>query len=292
MRKRLSKFPLNKPFEELSRNHEFSEVVLRLIARFESEDAYVVGTAVFLCGNMLLTARHVVEEILRTEKLRLDIDVTVPGNLIALQVVRGPEYQFWNVMKIYICPNTDLAFLHLASEPWYTGEKPLAQEGYPVFSAFPPSIGETVAAIGYRDSKIRISRNVNGGFHHDWSDKTMMSVGKVREIFPVGRDRFFLPFPCYQVSARFDAGMSGGPVYDETGAICGIVCTNLEGAHETGEPVSYVCTLWPMFGVNITADRGDNYQRGIKYPAYELARDKQIHVTDLEKLLAMYPNQP
>ena len=36
-----------------------------------------------------------------------------------------------------------------------------------------------------------------------------------------------LPFPCYHVGARFDAGMSGGPVFDEYGSLCGLVCASL-----------------------------------------------------------------
>jgi hypothetical protein len=76
----------------------------------------------------------------------------------------------------------------------------------------------------------------------------MVSTGTIRKIYSWTRDSFFMPFPCYQVSARFDAGMSGGPVFDESGAICGLVCSGHKPADdEDGEPISYASTLWPLF---------------------------------------------
>ena len=97
-------------------------------------------------------------------------------------------------------------------------------------------------------------------------------------MFATHRDQVQLPFPCYQVSTRFDAGMSGGPVFDETGALCGLVRSNVAGSHIDAEPISYVTTLWPMFHTTISGDRGDAYPRGVTYPVFELARDNIIAV--------------
>ena len=97
-----------------------------------------------------------------------------------------------------------------------------------------------------------------------------------------------LPFPCYRVSARFDAGMSGGPVFDEYGSLCGLVCANVDGSHQSGESISFVTTLWPLFTLIVDGDRGDNYPRGVRYPAIELARDGQIHIADRSKLIEWF----
>ena len=79
--------------------------------------------------------------------------------------------------------------------------------------------------------------------------------------------------------------MSGGPVFDEYGSLCGLVCANVDGSHQTGEPVSYVTALWPLFTLMLDGDRGDQYPRGIRYPAIELARDGQIHIAERSNFL-------
>ena len=42
-----------------------------------------------------------------------------------------------------------------------------------------------------------------------------------------------LAFPCYEINARFDPGMSGGLVVDELGAVCGLVCSTLPASQIT-----------------------------------------------------------
>lgn len=289
MRRRISKFPLHKPFEKQPPESAFRHITLRLIVGFNTESTYVIGTATVVCGGCLLTARHVIEDVLRRETVSGSEIPQIQNSLVALQTEPGPVYRLWQVLNVWLCPQTDLAFLQIASEPLTTAIKPGVQWKQPVVRAFPPAVGETVAAVGYRKSVVEISVNDQGGLHHDIKSELMVSVGVVREVFATQRDRKLLTFPCYQVSARFDGGMSGGPVFDETGALCGLVCLNVAGSHIDAEPISYVTTLWPMFFGKITADRGDAYPRGVTYPVFELARDNIITVTDYPELAAMQP---
>ncbi len=93
-----------------------------------------------------------------------------------------------------------------------------------------------------------------------------------------------LNFPCFEVQAKFARGMSGGVVIDEDGRLCGLVCAGTEFADASAAPLSYAATLWPFLATTISADRGDNYPRGVEYPAIDLALDKIISVTLLEDL--------
>jgi hypothetical protein len=93
-----------------------------------------------------------------------------------------------------------------------------------------------------------------------------------------------LSFPCYEVNARFDHGMSGGLVVDESGALCGLICASLPGRTPEEEAVSHVTTLWPMLRTLISADGGANYPKGVTYPMIDLALDGIIRVTDLSLL--------
>lgn len=288
-RTRLSTFPLHKPFERQEPTTPLSEVALRLVVNFYTESPFVVGTATVLCGNLLVTAKHVFTDILGPKHFlgARSAAVTVEQHIAAVQLIPSDgqiEYVIWDVVGATLDPASDIALLHLGTNPGRSHLEKPHRWRQPLVSAFPPDVGETVAAFGYRLSAIQISKNADGGSHIDLNDEPMTSVGIVREIYEWKRDSKFLPFPCYHVGARFDAGMSGGPVYDETGALCGIVCANLQGSHLDGEPVSYVSTLWPLFRLVLSADRGDKYPRGIRYPAIELARGGQIRVTDLPRL--------
>jgi hypothetical protein len=68
-------------------------------------------------------------------------------------------------------------------------------------------VGTPIAAFGYPESSF-IGRS---GDELTIGLSPSTTTGEVTAVFPEGRDRSMLPFPCYQVNARFDGGMSGGP---------------------------------------------------------------------------------
>lgn len=284
MRRRLSTFPVDKPFERLEPDAPIAEVVLRLIAGFYSDTPLVVGTATILCGYLLVTARHVLLSVPGLDASPA-ADSAVDQSLAAVQVLPGPEYVVWDVVSAIAHPNSDLALLHTSSNPRRSDSVGKHSWRAPTVNPFAPNVHERVAAFGYRRGRASASKNSMDGLHISVDDEFMSSVGVVREIHEWHRDQVMLPFPCYQVSARFDAGMSGGPVFDEYGSLCGLVCGNIEGSQQSGEPISFVTTLWPLFTLMIDGDRGDNFPRGIRYPAIELARDGQICVAEHSRLM-------
>ena len=281
-----SKFPLDKPFEKQEATTPFSELALRLVVNFYSDAPVVIGTATVLCGHLLVTAKHVFNDALDYQELETAGKVSLDDHIVAIQLIPGSmtEYVVWDVVTATLDPMSDIALLHLGNNPSRSHHDKPPQGRSPIIAAFAPQIGETIAAFGYRLSRIEISKNSIGGNHIDLNDEPMASVGIVREIHEWKRDEVLLPFPCYRVGARFDGGMSGGPVFNENGALCGIVCLNLDGSHLDGEPVSYVSTLWPLFRLILSADRGDKFPRGVQYPAIELARGGQISVADFPRL--------
>jgi len=280
-RPKISTFPLHKSFEKQQADTPLAEIGLRIIVNFYSDAPYVLGTATIIAGNLLVTAKHVLTDIaqIRTRPDKLEVD----DHISAIQVIPGPEYIVWDILDGIADPVSDLALLRVSQNPGRSHHERPIEPRAARLNPFAPEVGESIAAFGYKSSSISISKNANGGNHIDLRDDAMVSVGIVREIFEMRRDNH-LPFPCYQVSARFAGGMSGGPVFDETGSLCGLVCSNIEGTHLDGEPVSYVTTLWPLFRLILTFDRAGNYPRGARYPAIELARGGQILVDDLPRL--------
>ncbi|QBR71469.1 hypothetical protein CU048_09455 [Beijerinckiaceae bacterium] len=279
----LSTFPLHKPFERQDPTTSLSEVALRLVVNCYSNEPRVVGTAAVLCGHLLVTANHIIIDAFGAPPNPDGSIVNVDKHLVAAQVLPGPEYIFWDVHSIIADCSSDIALLNLGNNPCRSNPNDVPRWRQLPVNPFSPEVGERVAAFGYRLSSVQVSKNEDGGNHIAVDDEPMVSIGEVREVFEMRRDSN-LPFPCYQVSARFDGGMSGGPVFDETGCICGIVCSSIEGSHLDGEPISYVSTLWPLFRLMTSIGRGDNYPRDVSYPIIELARGGQISVPDLPKL--------
>ena len=289
MRRRLSTFPIHKPFERLKPTASISQLALRLVVDFYSHVPEVVGTATTLCGHFLVTAKHVLDDYCDVESVASpEASIDVNRSLSAVQLLPGPEYLVWDVVSAIFHPASDIALLRVSPNPARSHHDGLHRWKSPIVNPFAPNVDERVAAFGYRRSRVRASKNSKGGLHIDLDDELMSSVGRVQEIHEWGRDKVMLPFPCYQVSARFDDGMSGGPVFDEYGSLCGIVCSNFGGSDEYGEPISNVTMLWPLFTLILDADRGDNYPRGIRYPAIELARDGQIRVSEFSRLSSWF----
>jgi hypothetical protein len=48
--------------------------------------------------------------------------------------------------------------------------------------------------------------------------------------------------------------MSGGPVFNSTGRICGLVSSNMPPDTPEGDHSSYVSLIWPVLGLGLTVD--------------------------------------
>ncbi|WP_081392679.1 S1 family peptidase [Mycolicibacterium fortuitum] len=86
------------------------------------------------------------------------------------------------------------------------------------------------------------------------------STGRVLQLFQYGRDTFIdldgnftgkLPTVCFETSARFDSGMSGGPVLDPTGAVRGVISTGLEQAAGEQHDTSFVSATPYLFMMKV-----------------------------------------
>jgi hypothetical protein len=163
----------------------------------------------------------------------------------------------------------------------------------PYLRVLPPPVGQKVVAFGYRESKISVTEGQDGQHYIELNDRPTTSIGTVKQVYPSGRDAVMLPFPCFEIEARFDPGISGGMVLDEAGALCGLICASLQHGDPNAPPVSYVASLWPMLKTIISADRGDRYPRGVSYPVINLAIDRLIVVNDLHELDPKdFPDKP
>jgi hypothetical protein len=278
--------PQTPVFKDERPDSAISEFALRVVLEFDGWDLHVLGTATIIAGNLAITARHVLESVFRKFGRKQDANKHLEIDACAIrlyQVFPGPEYRVWEVRSAWVCPTTDIAILHLAKWRTTRPEETIDWKS-PRLRVLPPPIGQKVVAFGYRESKVSVTEDAAGVHHIEVNDRPTVSIGEVKQIYPAGRDRVILPFPCYEIEARFDPGMSGGMVIDENGALCGLICASLQTSDPIAPPVSYVATLWPMLMTVISANRGDRYPKNVNYPMIDLARDGLISVVDIEHL--------
>lgn len=268
-------FASDPAFTLLEGGSVITEIALHLVAHRDGRTV-PMGTAVVIGSNVAITARHVVEACWSEfEGGALESSAAGTFALHALQVMRdGKQGVGYSATKTHVAPWTDLALLELTR---WTDQPPGFEWWCPKLALLPPAVGTRVAAFGYHGSSVTPLAN---GAHVLRSRSS--SVGTVTAIHLHGRDRT-LPWSCFETNMRFESGMSGGPVFDDDGRLCGLVCSSMPPGPDAGDHVSWVTSLWPMMGMTIDTPR-EGHPAGVTYPVLELARAGLIHADGWERV--------
>ena len=206
----------------------FKGVLLKLVFG-TSQVSRVMGSGVMVAPGVAMAARHVIEpelEALMAEDIGLHaMAITTDG------------IEIWRVHQVIFQEGKDVALLTLRRASKLNQQPSISQV---ILSTRVPRIGETVSMCGFVADKLehpdgRISGNVQS------------SIGTVIEHYIDGRDRCMLPGPCFAVGVGAPGGLSGGPVFDETGRLAGILSSSL-GPSEND--ISFVSMIHPILVEN------------------------------------------
>lgn len=156
------------------------ELALRVVVELPGWEMHVMGTATLIGGHLAITAKHVLEAVVRNFGAKqVPNGVEVSEHALRLyQVLPGPAYRIGNVFRAWICP-TDIAILHLGLDGYSGPEK--IEWRTPLLRMVPPPAGQKVLAFGYRESKIEVSEGANGVHHIVLND-----VGTTGDAYPRG----------------------------------------------------------------------------------------------------------
>lgn len=229
----------------------------------DSERVRWFGSAFVVGVQMLFTAKHVAMQIMG-EDPALKLHTASHFQYSVIQVLKkAQELVLWNIHSIVMIDNCDVALITLAAAH-KRASKYLNWSGLPL-TFIPPKIGDRVAASGVHKIEINSLRLNGDSIHIDLDVKRSLSVGTVRDVHFESRDRGMYTFPCFQLDAQFDGGMSGGYVVNERNEVCGVVCGSLPAFSADEEHISYAALLWPVVSISIPPPFMDGAIDGEKY---------------------------
>jgi S1-C subfamily serine protease len=218
---------------------EGQELVLALVG---GEPPLVLGSAVLIAPGVALTASHVIEEYWNQTGEK-DGWRTEDAATFALQAVQFvphlDRFVMWHVFLVTHRDTLDIALLQLTPEP---SQYPDAYVWPYATLDFRPIVkGARVEAFGFPKADVLYDEQIKG-----WSLKHAAagSMGVVTDVFEAGKDRAKKPFPCFEMDIEIRGGMSGGPVVNADGHMCGIVTTGWTFA-EPGPHLSAGSLLQP-----------------------------------------------
>jgi hypothetical protein len=170
-------------------NGRYPAIVKALSAILPGWEMHVMGTATLVGGFLAITAKHVLDAVVRRfgAKRRAPRQIDVEGHSLRLYQVRpGPIYRVWNVFRAWMCPS-DIAILHLGLDRTSEADARVEWRAQ-LLRVVPPPSGQKVLAFGYRESKIEVTEGTDGTHHIVLNDVGTTSIGEVGQIFPERRD--------------------------------------------------------------------------------------------------------
>lgn len=262
--------------------HPLSESAVIIVGLNEDQWA-ALGSGIIIGNYIAITARHLIDGYIKYyheeqhfESVETFVKRTSPDTRFSLYVIQflnsGTKPVMWLVKAIYYSGLTDIVFLHLAS---MNEEDSEAHTFNRVKIDINPLIeGDSISGFGYICPHIEYDEH---GPIIDGDGYT--TTGFVTKVYETHRDRGLVTFPAYEVDARIDGGMSGGPVFNNKGLLCGIL--------SVGGFASHVAALWPMLAIPVSYSRA-NVPMGTSYPASELAKNGVINCLGWERVEPVY----
>jgi hypothetical protein len=271
--------PISEHLQEIPKDHSMSRFVAPLFAGVKDKMECMHGTAFVIAPGYAFTATHVILDYL---KIMQNKELVKDGGhhklgisfhmFIHIRTTDGKVQPIF-VEGVNFSGTGDVALLRLV--------KPSSVEwvdfgDFPSLRLIPPGVGSAITAIGYPDSNTK--RKEDGVIElHTWP---RLACGTIQEVFQDKRDSKLLNFPCFQVNAQFSGGMSGGPVLDEAGCICGVISKSYD-LLVGEEPIGYAASLWitVLIQVSNLPRLHDDSRR-----LYDLYARRHISIVDLSKV--------
>ena len=171
-----------------------TEFAFQLVADgpVESPDQFYIpaATATLIGPHLAITAKHVIEDYAKQFNFGMEAKENVATcTMTALMFMADNKTGIaLPVTNVSLCEKSDIAVLRLGNLP---DPPPFTIWTVPEVTLFPPSAGDFVSGCGYYDAVAVDDKTIRREF--------ATTRGSVLNIFPHGRDRVMLPFPCFSL---------------------------------------------------------------------------------------------
>ena len=232
----------------------------------EGDITSVTGGAIMIAPGTALCATHVISDYTKA---------LVAGTAKCLAIGCIPEgLQLWKVRHLTTIGNTDLTLLSMEPASAIPSDRTYYQAE---ITTRLPSIGEQLTLAGFLPDSDNCSpeeefqiASIRG--------RLTISKGVVTAIYPISRDACVLPWPVVEVDCSTWGGMSGGPVFDSSGRLVGILCSSFGT-----EGPSYCSLLWPALGARLLG----NWPRGMFRAGRRLAEPESLCFLDKPEAISL-----
>ena len=245
----------------------FQATILQLV-HIRGDTVKPLGTCFAITNDGLcVTAKHVIEDFAspNSDGPRFVELTEHDGTFGALYISSDPHPDNPNEIvggilpayRIYTISGIDIALVKLTLPVDTRTEEPIRFPAHQLRLSI-PGVGETIFGLGYRNMSWN---NQDAEKSYQIDHKFSATKGEVEELHVGGRDLTMLPYPCFRTSARFDSGMSGGPITDQSGRVLGVICSSYGlGEGEAGH-ISYGSLIAPMMAMTIDMRDADGSDR-------------------------------
>jgi hypothetical protein len=256
-----------------------TEFALQITSNLDGRDHYACGTAVPIAPHLALSALHVFEDHwTRHESGPMPMNGEATGRFaFVLAQAVGNQLNLWSVTRLWATELSDIVLMRLSPASENAQKHKFRHLSLDLAA---PRVGERVQGFGYADS-IAI---IEGPKSLRLKQRSMTTHGTVVEVFHQQRDPIKMPFPCFRTNARFDGGMSGGPIFNRTGSLCGLICSTYPPFSDDEDHASYAASLWPAMATPIDLNRR-GHPSGVWYRTFDLIEQRILLAKNADLLV-------
>ncbi len=244
------------------------------LSAYKEGQLFSCGTAFLIGKRLAMTATHVLDQPFDHDTPEAD-----EFGVVAHQIIeRQASPLLWRVKEMGRYPSLsgrdDRPFDigPLALEPFGPVEPEIEfhRDLFFALNVATPKIGTRVVAYGF--TKARWDRDSNSADAFDLRCQFRRIEGAVVDVHFPKRDDAGMPFPCFQVDADFESGMSGGPIFNDRQQVCGVVSRGGEFGASWGS------ILWPALAIQV------NGKTGLELAHEGRIRAQNFHCVKLRKI--------